>query len=245
MVFVFKYSPWESLNATLESWRSNVVTGQIIKTFYWLKPTSEHTYQVNVPHQALPFSFLKLLSPKNYFFTPSCPGQHTPTVFFTLGHLPSPLGLLHFFTILCLLCPYYLLSIPSLFMLLCILHSEHYVCWLHHIVSPQLILLEFWFLQLPFPSSCFWCQCSGFHTTLGLIYIHINLENVVSLEKPLKPINKFPAIWSKIHHSLPEKNIVKSLKSLATYHTTHRHTPSTIHHHHTHNIHTYNTTSHT
>lgn len=164
------------LNATLGSWSPNIVTGQVIKTFYWLKPTSVQTFQVNVPHQALPSSYLKLLSPKNYFLTPSCPGQHTPTVFFTLGHLPSPLALLHFFTILCLLYSYYLLSNPSLFMLLCILHSERYVPWLHHIVSPQFNLLEFGFLQLPFHS-----QCSSFHTTLGLTYIHINLENVASL----------------------------------------------------------------
>lgn len=181
MVFVFKCSPWERLSATLGSWRPNVVTGQVIKTFNWFKPTSAQTFQVNVPHQALPSSYLKLTSPKNHSLTPSCPGQHIPTVFFTLGHLPSPLALLHFFTILCLLYSYYLLSNPSLFMLLCVLHSEHYVSWLHHIVSPQLSLLEFGFLQLPFPSSCFWCHCSGFHTTLGLIYIHINLQNVSSL----------------------------------------------------------------
>lgn len=172
MVFVFKCSPWEKLSATLGSWRPNIVIGQVIKTFYCHKSTTEQTFQVNVPHQALPSSFLKLLCPKNYSLTPSCPGQHTRTVFFfffTLGHLPSHLGLLFLFTILYLLCSYYLLSNPSLFMLLCILHSEHYVPWLHHIVSPQLSLLEMGFLQLPFLSSCFWCQCSDFSFIFTLI----------------------------------------------------------------------------
>ena len=89
--------------------------------------------------------------------------------FFTLGHLPSPLGLFRLFTILCLLCTYYLLSNPTLFTLLRILHSEHYVPWLHHIVSPQLSLLELGFLQLPFLSSCFWCQCSDFSFIFILI----------------------------------------------------------------------------
>ena len=52
MVFVLKISPGERFVTTPGSQTPSVVAGQLIKTFYWLKPMYKPSSLVNAPNNA-------------------------------------------------------------------------------------------------------------------------------------------------------------------------------------------------